>query len=134
MVCPCLSWGVNYYKIIFLLFKVIIHISERTFIIWEISGDAASFRKTKLLVQLGREGVPLEITVGVCSLFLKAQAYLRQKHVICSPLCQLSRNIPYSRALFQKGQAYSVSLHIGVKSHTLYNLSGAILQYRAYIR
>ena len=56
MVCPCLSWGINYYEIIFLLFKVIIHISERTFIIWEISGDAASFRKTKLLVQLGRGG------------------------------------------------------------------------------
>ena len=46
----------SYYEMMFLLFKVIIYISERTSIIWEISGDAASFRKTKVLVQLGRGG------------------------------------------------------------------------------
>ena len=56
MVCPCLNWRMNYYEIMFLLFKVIICTSERTSIIWEISGDAASFRKTKVLVQLGRGG------------------------------------------------------------------------------
>ena len=54
IVCPCLSWRMSYYEIMFLLFKVIIYISERTSIIWEISGDAASFRKTKVLVQLGK--------------------------------------------------------------------------------
>ena len=80
--------------------------------------------------------VPLEITVGVCSMLPQSLTLPQAK--ICNLLSLMSscqeRNIPYSRALFQKGQAYSVSPHIGVKSHSLYNLSRRILQYIAYIR
>ena len=49
--------------------KIIIYISERTSLIWEfLHGDAAPVRKMKLLVQREGEGVPLEITVEVCSM------------------------------------------------------------------
>ena len=73
----------------FLLFKVIIYISARTSIIWEIFGNAASFRKTKVLVQLGRGGgLPLEITMGVCSMFPESLTLPQEK--ICNLLSLMS--------------------------------------------
>ena len=92
MVCPFLSWRMNYYEIMFLGFKSY-HIISECLLIWEISSDAAPVRKTKELVQRGREeGVLLHITVRVCSMLPVALPYLRPKYVICSPLCQLSRD------------------------------------------
>ena len=94
-------------------------------------------RKTQVLVQreMGGEGgggVPAKITVGVCSMLPESrtlpQTKIRDLPCLTSALKRrvIKRNITYSRALFQRGKAYSVSLQKGVNSRTLYNLSRAI--------
>ena len=142
--CPCLSWRMNYYEIMFLGF-IIIYISEWSSIIWEISSDAVPLRKTRALVHRRRgegAGVLLKITVGVCSMLPESlnlpQSKIRNLPSFVSAFKRrvIERNIPYSRALIHNGQAYSVyTPKRGQKaSHSLYNLSRSILQYIAYIR
>ena len=112
----------------------IIYISERTSIIFLVI--MRLLRKTQVLVQreMGGEGggVPAKITVGVCSMLPESrtlpQTKIRDLPCLTSALKRrvIQRNITYSRALFQRGEAYSVSLQKGVNSRTLYNLSRAI--------
>ena len=117
----------------------IIYISERTSIIFLVI--MRLLRKTQVLVQreMGGEGgggggaaVPAKITVGVCSMLPESrtlpQTKIRDLPCLTSALKRrvIKRNITYSRALFQRGKAYSVSLQKGVNSRTLYNLSRAI--------
>ena len=106
--------------------KVIIYISERASIIWEISSYAAPFRKTKVLVRGGGSGgvVPLEITMRVCSILPESKPYLRQKYVNRSPLCKLSRKKPYhiQELCFRKDNLTLFQCRKGSKARQSYSI------------
>ena len=97
------------------------------------SRDDAPFTENKGTGPAGEgRGVLLKITVGVCRM-LPESLTLPQTKIRDLPCLTLAfkrrvieRNITYSRVLFQKGKAYSVSLQKGVNSHALYKPSRAI--------
>ena len=121
----------NFYEIMFLVFKgYMYHIHQRVNL-HNFSSDDAPFTENKGTGPAG-EGVLLKITVAVCSMLPESltmpQTKIRDLPCLTSALKRrvIERNITYSRALLQRGKAYSVSLQKGVNSHTLYNLSRAI--------
>ena len=121
----------NFYEIMFLVFKgYMYHIHQRVNL-HNFSRDDADFTENKGTGPAG-EGVLLKITVAVCSMLPESltmpQTKIRDLPCLTSALKRrvIERNITYSRALLQRGKAYSVSLQKGVNSHTLYNLSRAI--------
>ena len=125
------SWRMNFYEIMFLVFKgYMYHIHQRVNL-HNFSRDDAPFTENKGTGPAG-EGVLLKITVAVCSMLPESltmpQTKIRDLPCLTSALKRrvIERNITYSRALLQRGKAYSVSLQKGVNSHTLYNLSRAI--------
>ena len=125
------SWRMNFYEIMFLVFKgYMYHIHQRVNP-HNFSRDDAPFTENKGTGPAG-EGVLLKITVAVCSMLPESltlpQTKIRDLPCLTSALKRrvIERNITYSRALLQRGKAYSVSLQKGVNSHTLYNLSRAI--------
>ena len=125
------SWRMNFYEIMFLVFKgYTYHIHQRVNL-YNFSRDDAPFTENKGTGPAG-EGVLLKITVAVCSMLLESltmpQTKIRDLPCLTSALKRrvIERNITYSRALLQRGKAYSVSLQKGVNSQTLYNLSRAI--------
>ena len=125
------SWRMNFYEIMFLVFKgYVYHIHQRVNL-HNFSRDDAPFTENKGTGPAG-EGVLLKITVTVCSMLPESltmpQTKIRDLPCLTSALKRrvIERNITYSRALLQRGKAYSVSLQKGVNSHTLYNLSRAI--------
>ena len=125
------SWRMNFYEIMFLVFKgYMYHIHQRVNL-HNFSRDNAPFTENKGTGPAG-EGVLLKITVAVCSMLPESltmpQTKIRDLPCLTSALKRrvIERNITYSRALLQRGKAYSVSLQKGVNSHTLYNLSRAI--------
>ena len=125
------SWRMNFYEIIFLVFKdYMYHIHQRVNL-HNFSRDDAPFTENKGTGPAG-EGVLLKITVAVCSMLPESltlpQTKIRDLPCLTSALKRrvIERNITYSRALLQRGKAYSVSLQKGVNNHTLYNLSRAI--------
>ena len=126
--CSC---RMNFYEIMFLVFKgYMYHIHQRVNL-HNFSRDDAPFTENKGTGPAG-EGVLLKITVAVCSMLPESltlpQTKIRDLPCLTSAFRRrvIERNITYSRALFQRGKAYSVSLQKGVNSHTLYNLSRAI--------
>ena len=125
------SWRMNFYEIMFSVFKgYMYHIHQRVNL-HNFSRDDAPFTENKGTGPAG-EGVLLKITVAVCSMLPESltmpQTKIRDLPCLTSALKRrvIERNITYSRALLQRGKAYSVSLQKGVNSHTLYNLSRAI--------
>ena len=125
------SWRMNFYEIMFLVFKgYMYHIHQRVNL-HNFSRDDAPFTENKGTGPAG-EGVLLKITVAVCSMLPESltlpQTKIRDLPCLTSALKRrvIERNITYSRALLQRGKAYSVSLQKGVNNHTLYNLSRAI--------
>ena len=125
------SWRMNFYEIMFLVFKgYTYHIHQRVNL-HNFSRDDAPFTENKGTGPAG-EGVLLKITVAVCSMLPESltmpQTKIRDLPCLKSALKRrvIERNITYSRALLQRGKAYSVSLQKGVNNHTLYNLSRAI--------
>ena len=125
------SWRMNFYEIMFLVFKgYMYHIHQRVNL-HNFSRDDAPFTENKGTGP-AEEGVLLKITVAVCSMLPESltlpQTKIRDLPCLTSALKRrvIGRNITYSRALLQRGKAYSVSLQKGVNSHTLYNLSRAI--------
>ena len=125
------SWRMNFYEIMFLVFKgYMYHIHQRVNP-HNFSRDDAPFTENKGTGPAG-EGVLLKITVAVCSMLPESltlpQTKIRDLPCLTSALKRrvIERNITYSRALLQRGKAYSVSLQKGVNSHTLHNLSRAI--------
>ena len=125
------SWRMNFYEIMFLVFKgYTYHIHQRVNL-HNFSRDDAPFTENKGTGPAG-EGVLLKITVEVCSMLPERltlpQTKIRDLPCLTSAFRRrvIERNITYSRALFHGGKAYSVSLQKGVNSHTLYNLSRAI--------
>ena len=90
------------------------HIHQRVNL-HNFSRDDAPFTENKGTGPAG-EGLLLKITVGVCSMLPESltlpQTKIRDLPCLTSAFKRrvTERNIPYSGALFQKGQANSVSL------------------------
>ena len=127
----------NFYEIMFLVFKGYMHHIYQRENLHNFSRDNAPFTENTGTGPAGNGrggggGVPAKITVGVCSMLSESrtlpQTKIRDLPCLTSALKRrvIQRNITYSRALFQRGEAYSVSLQKGVNSRTLYNLSRAI--------
>ena len=116
------SWRMNFYEITFLVFKgYTYHIHQRVNL-HNFSRDDAPFTENKGTGPAG-EGVLLKITVAVCSMLPESltmpQTKIHDLPCLTSALKKrvIERNITYSRALLQRGKAYSVSLQKGVNSH-----------------
>ena len=127
------SWRTNFYEIMFLVFKGYMHHIHQRENLHNFSRDDPPFTENKRTGPAGEgRGVPAKITVGLCSMLPVSltlpQTKIRNLPCLTSALKRrvIDRNITYSRALFQRGKAYSVSLQKGVNSHTLYNLSRTI--------
>ena len=115
------SWRMNFYEIMFLVFKgYMYHIHQRVNL-HNFSRDDAPFTENKGTGPAG-EGVLLKITVAVCSMLPESltlpQTKIRDLPCLTSALKRrvIERNITYSRALLQRGKAYSVSLQKRVNS------------------
>ena len=111
----------NFYEIMFLVFKgYMYHIHQRVNL-HNFSRDDAPFTENKGTGPAG-EGVLLKITVAVCSMLPESltlpQTKIRDLPCLTSALKRrvIERNITYSRALLQRGKAYSVSLQKRVNS------------------
>ena len=125
------SWRMNFYEIMFLVFKGYMYHMHQRVNLHNFSRDDAPFTENKGTGPAG-EGVLLKITVAVCSMLPESltmpQTKIRDLPCLTSALKRrvIEGNITYSRALLQRGKAYSVSLQKGVNSHTLYKLSRTI--------
>ena len=99
------SWRMNFYEIMFLVFKgYMYHIHQRV-TLHNFSRDDAPFTENKGTGPAG-EGVLLKITVGVCSMLPETltlpQTKIRDLPCLTTAFKRLviERNITYSRALF----------------------------------
>ena len=119
--------------------KVIISSASEPLNLGDVSSDAAPVRKTKGLVQRGREGGGGVTSVnygGVCSMLPESLA-LPQIKIHNFPSCQETsdrRKHIIFKSLVSERTAYFVSKQKGVTSHNLYNLRRAVLQFIVYIR
>ena len=103
----------NFYEIMFLVFKGYTYHMHQRVNLHNFSRDDAPFTENKGTGPAG-EGVLLKITVGVCSM-LPESLTLRQTKIRDLPCLTsafkrrvIERNITYSKALLQRGKAYSV--------------------------
>ena len=99
------SWRMNFYEIMFLVFKgYMYHIHQRVNL-HNFPSDDAPFTENKGTGPAG-EGVLLKITVGVCSMLPETltlpQTKIRDLPCLTSAFKRrvIERNITYSRALF----------------------------------
>ena len=103
------SWRMNFYEIMFLVFKgYMYHIHQRVNL-HNFSRDDAPFTENKGTGPAG-EGVLLKITVEVCSMLPERltlpQTKIRDLPCLTSAFRRrvIQRNITYSRALFHGGK------------------------------
>ena len=99
------SWRMNFYEIMFLVFKgYMYHIHQRVNL-HNFSRDDAPFTENKGTGPTG-EGVLLKITVGVCSMLPESltlpQTKIRDLPCLTSAFKRrvIERNVTYPRALF----------------------------------
>ena len=99
------SWRMNFYKIMFLVFKGYIHHIHQRVNLHNFSRDDAPFTENKGTGPAG-EGVLLKITVEVCSMLPESltlpQTKIRDLPCLTSAFKRrvIERNITYPRALF----------------------------------
>ena len=99
------SWRMNFYEIMFLVFKGYMYHIHRRVNLHNFSRDDAPFMENKGTGPAG-EGVLLKITVGVCSMLPETltlpQTKIRDLPCLTTAFNRrvIERNITYSRALF----------------------------------